>query len=163
MELSLYNITSAFPKLMECEELTDEERKQLKEELQQLLVKKSGNIIGYTKNIELTINAIKEEEKRLYDNRKALENQLEKFKIYVKECMQNSNIDKITTELGTLYVAKNPVSVEIVNEDIIPKQYKKQIVETKIDKKAIIADFKSTGELIDGVVFHTDEKGLRIK
>ena len=68
--LSLYEITSGFPALMENEEITDEDKKKIEDELVVLLQQKSQNIIGYTKNIELTINAMKEEEKRIADNRK---------------------------------------------------------------------------------------------
>ena len=60
--LSLYEITNAFPALMESEEITEEEKNKIEEELTMLLQQKSQNIIGYTKNIELTINAMKEEE-----------------------------------------------------------------------------------------------------
>ena len=61
--LSLYEITSGFPALMDNEEITEEEKKKIEDELIVLLQQKSQNIIGYTKNIELTINAMKEEEK----------------------------------------------------------------------------------------------------
>ena len=62
--LSLSEITNAFPALMESEEITEEDKNKIEAELTMLLQQKSQNIIGYTKNIELTINAMKEEEKR---------------------------------------------------------------------------------------------------
>ena len=57
--LSLYEIANAFPVLMENEELTEEEKQKIKEELTVLLQQKSQNIIGYSRNIELTIGAMK--------------------------------------------------------------------------------------------------------
>ena len=92
--LSLYQITSAFPMLMEQEEITPELKEQLEKELTELLQQKSQNIIGYTKNIELTIEAMKTEEKRISEQRKALENKLDNFKQYVKECMEQNGIKK---------------------------------------------------------------------
>lgn len=92
--LSLYEITSGFPALMENEEISQEDKKKIEDELEILLQQKSQNIIGYTKNIELTINAMKEEEKRIADNRKALENKMVRFKDYVKECMEKNGIKK---------------------------------------------------------------------
>ena len=53
--LSLYEITNAFPILMENEEMTEEDKNKVKEELTLLLQQKSQNIIGYARNIELTI------------------------------------------------------------------------------------------------------------
>ena len=161
--LSLYEITSGFPALMENEEITEENRKKIEEELTLLLQKKSQNIIGYTKNIELTINAMKEEEKRIADNRKALENKISKFKEYVKECMENNGFTKIETELGTISIAKSQASVEIINEDEVPSEFKQEIVTVKIDKTKIKNNFKETGEIPAGVNIVTTNTNLRIK
>lgn len=162
-ELSLYEITGAFPKLMAQEEMSEEDKNKVEEELTTLLQKKSNAVIAYSKNIELTIKAMKEEESRISTNRKALENRLEQFKKYVKECMQSNGINKIETDLGTLSIAKSPISVEIVNEEEIPDEYKEVIFTTKVDKKKIADAFKSTGELVEGVEIHTDNTNLRIK
>lgn len=161
--LSLYEIAGAFPRLMESEELTEQQKQEIENELKDLLIKKSQGVIGYTKNIELTIDAMKNEEKRISDNRKVLENRLLKFKQYVKECMEKNNIQKVETELGTLLIAKSPISVEIVNEDVIPEEFKEKVVTIKTDKKKISDNFKETGEIPDGVIIHTDNTNLRVK
>ena len=161
--LSLYEITSAFPVLMDNEEITEEEKKKIEDELIVLLQQKSQNIIGYTKNIELTINAMKEEEKRISENRKALENKMIRFKEYVKECMENNGITKIETSLGTLSIAKSPTSVEIVNEDEVTSEFKQEITTIKIDKTKIKDNFKETGEIPAGVNIITTNTNLRIK
>ena len=161
--LSLYEIKNGFVHLMAKDDMTDEEKTIIKGELTELLLAKSENIIGFSKNLELTIEAMKAEEKRMAENRKSLENKLDNFKEYVKECMEAMGNTKIETTLGTISVAKNPISVEIVNEEIIPNKYKAQVITTKVDKKAISDDFKSTGELIDGVNIITTKTSLRIK
>lgn len=161
--LSLYEITGAFPKLMAQEEMSEEDKNKVEEELTTLLQKKSNSVIAYSKNIELAIKAMKEEETRISTNRKTLENRLEQFKKYVKECMEGNGINKIETDLGTLSIARSPISIEIVNEEEIPDEYKEVIVTTKVDKKKIAEAFKSTGELIEGVEIHTDNTNLRIK
>lgn len=162
-KLSLYQITSAFPVLMEQDEMNEEEKKKVEEELTTLLHQKSQSIIGYTKNIELTINAMKDEEKRIADNRKVLENRLLRFKEYVKECMEKAEFKKIETSLGTIAIAKSPISVEIINEDEIPSEFKQEITTIKTDKKKIADNFKETGEIPNGVIIHTDNTNLRIK
>ena len=161
--LSLYEITNAFPALMESEDITEEDKNKIEAELTMLLQQKSQNIIGYTKNIELTIEAMKEEEDRMASNRKALENKLTRFKQYVKECMENNGITKIETSLGTLSIAKSPASVEIINEDAIPSEFKQEIVTVKIDKTKIKNNFKETGEIPNGVNIITTNTNLRIK
>lgn len=161
--LSLYQITNAFPMLMAQEEMTEEDKLKVEEELTKLLQEKSQNIIGYYRNNELTIQAIKEEEKRISEMRKSLENRNENFKKYVKECMENAGFTKIETTLGSLSIAKSPISVEISNEDEVPSEYKTEVITTKIDKKAIADNFKLTGEIPNGVVIHTENTNLRIK
>ena len=162
-EFSLYQITNAFPQLIANEEITDEDKAKIKEELTLLLQQKSQNIIGYSKNLELTIEAMKNEEKRISEQRKVLENRVLKYKKYVKECMEKNGITKIETTLGTISIAKNPISVEIVNEDEIPSEYKQDVVTTKVDKKAIADNFRDTGEIIPGVNINTQNTSLRIK
>lgn len=164
--LTLYNITNKFAELMdraENGELTEEEYNKLGEELALELQNKSSNIIGYVRNSALLIEAMKAEEKRISDMRKAGEAKLEKFKQYVLENMERLGLSKIQTELGALSVSKNPMSVEIENEDEIPSEFKQEVVTTKIDKTAIKNHFKATGEIIPGTKIIDDKMSLRIK
>lgn len=163
MSLNLYEIANAFPALIAQDEMSEEEKNIVINELNTLLNNKSMNIIAHFKNEEMKIEAKKAEAKRLTESAKTDERRLENFKKYVKECMENGGFLKIETELGTLSIAKSPISVEITNEDEIPAEFKQEIITTKIDKKAIADNFKKTGELIDGVIIHTDNTNLRIK
>lgn len=160
--LSLYQITSSFPKLIE-EEMSEEDKKEVKKELTELLQQKSQNLIGYIRNIELTIEAMKNEEKRISEQRKILESRLTKFKEYVKECMEQNGFTKIETQLGALSIAKNPISVEIYDEAQIPDEYKTKVIEIKVDKTAIKKTLKETGEIIPGTRIIDNKTSLRIK
>ncbi len=161
--LSLHEITSAFPALMENEEMTDEIKQQINEELSVLLQQKSTNTIGYIRNMELTVEAMKSEEKRISEQRKACENRIARFKEYVKDCMEQNGIMKVETSIGSMTIAKNPISVEIENEDEIPSEFKQEVVSTKIDKMAIKNHFKETGEIVNGANILTNNTSLRIK
>lgn len=160
--LSLYQITSSFPKLIE-EEMSEEDKKEAEKELTELLQQKSQNLIGYIRNIELTIEAMKNEEKRISEQRKILESRLTKFKEYVKECMEQNGFTKIETQLGALSIAKNPISVEIYDEAQIPDEYKTKVIEIKVDKTAIKKALKETGEIIPGTRIIDNKTSLRIK
>lgn len=165
-DLTLYNITNKFVDLMdkaENGELTEEEYNKLGEELALELQNKSSNIIGYVRNSELLIEAMKAEEKRISDLRKMAENKTERFKQYVKENMEKLGLEKIQTELGILSIARNPISVEIENEEAIPDEFKNIVQTVKIDKTAIKKHFKETGEVIAGVQIVDDKTSLRIK
>jgi len=164
--LSLYNITNKFVELMdkaENEELSAEEVQLIALELEQELLHKSSNIIAYIKNGESLINAIKDEEVRLEEMRKKGERKLEKFKSYVLDNMNRLGIIEIPTELGSLKVVKNPISVEIENENEILDEFKREVTTIKIDKTAIKEHFKETGEIISGARIITNKTSLRIK
>lgn len=165
-DLTLYNITNRFTDLMDKAqngEITEEEYNELGFEIAQELQTKGANVIGYIRNTELLIEAMKAEEKRIADTRKTGEAKLEKFKQYVLENMERLSLSKIQTELGALSVSKNPMSVEIENEDEIPSEFKQEVVTTKIDKTAIRNHFKTTGEIIPGTKIIDDKMSLRIK
>ena len=164
--LSLYNITDKFIEIMDKVqdgEITEEEYNELGQELAVALQNKSIGIIGYIQNKEGLIEAIKVEEKRLKEMREKTECKIDRFKQYVKENMEKLNLTKIPTELGNLTIAKNPLSIEIENEDEIPEQFKQEIVTTKIDKTAIKKYFKETGEILPGIKIINDKTSLRIK
>ena len=164
--LSLYNITNKFVELMDKAqdgELTEEEYNELGNELAQELQNKSSNIIGYIKNSESLLEAMKVEEKRLAEIRKKGEKKLDKFYQYVKENMERLGLMEIPTELGKLKITKNPMSIEIQNEDEIPSEFKKEVVTTQIDKAAIKNHFKDTGEIVPGIRIIDNKTSLRIK
>lgn len=164
--LSLYNITNKFTELMskaEEGELTEEEYNTLGEELAIELQNKSGNIIGYSQNEEALIEAIDIQIKRLQELKKTKKNNLDRFYQYVKDNMNRLRLTKIETELGTISIVKNPISVEIKDEEAIPEKYKNVIVTTNIDKTAIKNHFKETGEIVAGTKIVNDKTSLRIK
>ena len=163
-DLTLYQITNKFVVFLEKEnELTEDEINVLGEELALLLRKKSSDIIGYTRNIEGFIAAAKAEEERIKNMRQTAENRLERFKEYVKSNMERLHLIKIETELGTLTICKNPISVEIVSEDDVPDEYKEKVVTYKINKKLISKHYKSCNIIPAGTIIHSENTSLRIK
>ena len=164
--LKLYEITNGFMKLLddkETEELTEEEKEQIGKQLTEALQVKSANIIAYYQDQNTILNAIDEQIKRLQEYKKITKNKIDRYKEYVKSNMEALGIDKIQNELGTLSIAKSPISVEVVDPEKIPPEYKQEVTEVKILKDKIKNDFKATGEIIDGVRIITDNTNLRIK
>ena len=143
---TLYNITNKIIDLMDKE-----------------LINKSSSIIAYVQNNEALSKAIDDEIDRLTEMKKKLKNKTDKFKEQVLNNMDRLGIEKVTTNIGKLAVRKNPISVEILNENIVPNEFKKEVVKTNIDKTAIKNYFKETGEIIPGTVINTDKYSLRIE
>lgn len=164
--LSLYNITDKFIEIMDKVqdgEITEEEYNELGQELAVALQNKSIGIIGYIQNKEALIDAVDTQIKRLQELKKAESNSIDKFKQYVKENMEKLGIQKLETEIGKMSITKNPLSIEIQNEDEIPAEFKQEVVTTKIDKTAIKNYFKETGEIVPGARIISDKTSLRIK
>lgn len=161
--LKLYEITNGFMSLNNNEELTEEEKNEIGVQLTEALKTKSNNIVGYYQEEKVLLEGIDAEIKRLQDYKKSVSNRIDRYKTYVKDNMQVLGLNKIETELGTISIAKSPISVEIVDEDKIPAEYKTIVQTIKVDKKAISDNFKSTGELIEGVNIITNNTNLRIK
>lgn len=164
--LSLYNITDRFVEIMDKVqegEITEEQYNELGQELAIALQNKSIGIIGYVQNEEALIDAIDVQIKRLQDLKKQKTNNLDKFKQYVKENMEKLGITKLETEIGKMSIAKNPLSIEIENEDEIPSEFKQEVMTVKIDKTAIKTYFKETGEIVPGTRIISDKTSLRVK
>lgn len=163
MNNTLYDIRCKFIDLLNNDELNEEQYNELGIELAKELQAKGTNIIAYIIDSESLLERMKAEEKRLSDMRKIGEAKLDKFKQYVKDNMEALQIKKLQTELGTMSVAQNPISVEIVEEDKVPFEFKQEVITTKIDKKAIAQSYKDTGIVPDGCIVYTEKTSLRIK
>lgn len=161
--LKLYQITNGFMALNDQDDLSDEEKQELGLQLCDALQNKSANIIAYYQNEMALLDGIDAEIKRLQEYKKATQNKVERYKDYVKSNMELLGIDKIETELGKISIAKSPISVEVVDVDKIPNQYKIVVSDIKVDKQKIKEDFKNTGEIVDGVNIITNNTNLRIK
>ena len=164
--LSLFQITNEFQELMnkaEDGEITEELYNEIGTQLAVELKNKSTNIVGYIQNENVLIEAMNVQIERLQKLKKSKQNNIDNFKKYVKEQMEKLNLPKVETELGTLSIAKSPISVEIIEEDKITNEYKKIVQEVKVDKTKIKEHFKETGEIIKGVKINTNNTYLKVK
>ena len=162
-DLKLYQITNGFMMLNDKDDLTDEEKQEIGLQLCDALQNKSSNIIAYYQNEMVLLDGIDAQIKRLQEYKKVKQNQIERYKGYVKSNMELLGIDKIETELGKISIAKSPISVDVVDIDKIPNKYKVIVTELKVDKQLIKGDFKKTCEIVDGVNIITNNTNLRIK
>ena len=165
-DLKLYEITDYFIASMdklENGELTPEDIEDIQEEIHNALMQKSNNIIGYYLDRKSLIEAIDVQIKRLQEYKRVETNKLDKYKEYIKDNMEAMGIEKIETGAGKLQIAKSPISVDIIDEKLIPDEYKEIVTETKVDKKKIADNFKATGEIIEGVKINYNNTNLRIR
>ncbi|NCD42875.1 MAG: siphovirus Gp157 family protein [Bacteroidia bacterium] len=125
------------------------------------LESKAEGIAKIIKSIESDAAVLKEEETRLASRRKALENKKENIKSYLKEQLSLAGIDKVKTPLMTIALQNNPPSVNVIEEDKIPKQYKVKTVSISLARREMLEALKA-GAVIPGVEIKQD-KSLRIR
>lgn len=149
--MNLYELTTDLKELQEIDftQAEEEQIEEVKGIIKTQIESKSAGIIAVIRNEESDIDAIKVEIKRLQELKKSKENKIENLKKYTKECLEDAEIKKVSTSLGNMTVRKNPASVDVLDENLIPSEYKKEVVEVKVDKKAILADLKE-GVVIEG-------------
>lgn len=148
---SLYELTSDLRELQDIDFADAEESniEVIKDIIKSQIENKGTGIIAIIRNEESDIEGIKAEIKRLQDLKKSKENKIENLKKYTKECLEDADIKKVSTSLGNMTVRKNPASVDVLDESLIPSEYKREVVEVKVDKKAILADLKE-GVVVEG-------------
>lgn len=161
-KLSLYNISERFVELFNREDLTEEEVIEQGNELALILQNKAESIVGYNFTLESNKNAVKQEIERLQGIYKLYEDKQDKLNKYVKENMEKLGLEKIPTAIGNLTIKKNPASVNIVDEKIIPVEYIKEKVVTSIDKTKIKEDIKKGINVLGAELIETNTR-LEIK
>ena len=154
--MSLYELTSDLKELQDIDftEADAEQLEAVKVAIKEQIVNKGTGIIAVVRNLEADTEAIKTEIKRLQDLKKSKENRIENLKKYTKECLEEADIKKVSTALGNISIRKLPGSVEVLEEDSIPVEYKKEVITLTIDKKAILSDLKE-GVVVPGVTLKT--------
>lgn len=135
---SLYELTGQFNHVAEM--LTDEQIEQeviihTLESIDAAIEDKADNYAKLIKNQESDSKGIAEEIKRLQTRKQAIDNNVKNMKLSLQNAMNEIGKTKFKTELFSFNIQKNPVKVDIVDEDLIPDEFKK--IKIEYDKTAI--------------------------
>lgn len=139
---ALYEITESYRQALEI--FTDPEQdfdpKMVADTLEGLegtLEAKATNVAAFFQNLEVTVNAIREAEKRMAQRRKSIEKRVESLRQYLQYNMEACGITKIESPLFSISLRKSPPSVVIDDEQSLPPDYVEQVVTTKPNKLLI--------------------------
>lgn len=143
--MKLYELTGKYAELQAQMEDGDHEAvADTLESIEGAIEEKVESIHRIYRNMQADIDALKAEEKRLSEKRKALENEQKRLKKYTETQLTASGIDKVKTGIGTVGFRKSPASVEVIDKHDIPDHFARTVIE--VDKKKILAWFTETGE-----------------
>lgn len=143
---NLFEISERYKNLAELVGNQDIEPEAIEEALRSVegeLSEKLQNITYIVKKEESDINLIDEEIKRLQARKKAISKNVDRLKQYMFEAMKFADVKKVNTSLNTWSIAKNPASVNILDESLIDSQYIVVETVTKVDKKKLLTDLKN--------------------
>lgn len=147
--MRLYEMTKSYAELLEMAEVMEEAVFQdTLSAIEEAIEEKAENMAKLIRCLEADAKAIKEEEQRLADRRKAIENKVSGIKEYLQNQMEVAGLDKVKRPTITISIQANPPSVDVLDESVIPSDYMIQVA-PKIDKKAILTALKD-GLIIEG-------------
>lgn len=157
--MNLYELSIAFQEVQNME-LDPEVMKDTLDSIEDAIENKAENIAKLVRNLESDVSAYKEEEDRLKTKRQATENKVKWLKTYLEDNMKLTGKTKFKSGMFNFSIQKNPVSVNILDERIIPEEFLIPQL-PKIDKTAL-KDVLKTGVEVPGVELKQTE-GLRIR
>lgn len=164
MSFKLYELTEMYQNIWDLvadEEVDLDTLEIALSQVEDNLETKAESMAKLVKGIDGDVTALKEEENRLAKRRKALENKQTNIKQYLQNQFNVMGIDKVKTPLFTVALQNNPPSVNILDEDLIPEQYKKTVTTTSIVKKDLLNALKE-GQVIEGAEIKQG-RSLRIR
>ena len=157
--MNLYELSLAFQDVQNMD-LDPEVMKDTLDSINDAIENKAENIAKLIRNLESDVSAFKEEEDRLKTKRQAAENKVKWLKTYLEDCMKLTGKTKFKSGMFNFAIQKNPASVNITDERIIPEDF--LIPQPpKVDKNSLKELLKSGVEIPGAELKQTE--GLRIR
>lgn len=159
---TLYDITNEFEKLLD--NLLDHDDSDLIKEIESIegeFKSKSANVAKYIRNLEHLAAGIKEVENNQKNRRFSLEKKIIKLKDYLRFNFERTNTEKIENDDIVIAMYKNPVKVNILDENKIPEKFF-HLKEAKVLNKDKVKESLKNGEDIPGCEL-IQEKRITIK
>ena len=157
--MNLYELSLAFQDVQNMD-LDPEVMKDTLDSIEDAIENKAENIAKLIRNLESDVSAYKEEEDRLKTKRQATENKVKWLKTYLEDNMKLTGKTKFKSGRINFSIQKNPVSVNITDEKIIPEEF--LIPQPpKVDKTSLKEILKRGIEVPGAELKQTE--GLRIR
>ncbi|MBL7575546.1 virus Gp157 [Peptoniphilus asaccharolyticus DSM 20463] len=156
--MKLYELTNIYNSLLDMD-LEGDELKAHLTNIEDAIEEKADGIAKVLKTMDAEAIALKDEETRLAEKRKALENRSKNLKAYLQEQMLLVDKKKIKTTLFSFNIQKNAPSLKIIDESKVPEEF--FIIERKLNKTELKNAVKD-GLYADAATLESSES-LRIR
>lgn len=157
--MNLYELSVAFQEVQNMD-LDPGVMKDTLDSIEDAIENKAENIAKLIRNLESDVSAYKEEEERLKTKRQATENKVKWLKTYLEDNMKLTGKTKFKSGMFNFSIQKNPASVNITDEKVIPEEFLIQ-QPPKVDKTSLKEILKRGIEVPGAELKQTE--GLRIR
>lgn len=157
--MNLYELSAAFQEVQNMD-LDPEVMQDTLDSIEDAIENKAENIAKLIRNLESDVTAYKEEEDRLKTKSQATENKVKWLKTYLEDNMKLIGKTKFKSGMFNFSIQKNPASVNITDEKIIPEEFLIQ-QPPKVDKTSLKEILKRGIEVPGAELKQTE--GLRIR
>lgn len=157
--MNLYELSLSFQEVQNMD-LDPEVMQDTLDSIEDAIENKAENIAKLIRNLESDVTAYKEEEERLKTKRQATENKVKWLKTYLEDNMKLTGKTKFKSGMFNFSIQKNPASVNITDEKIIPEEFLIQ-QPPKVDKTSLKEILKRGIEVPGAELKQTE--GLRIR
>lgn len=148
-----------FESIIEQNALTEEQQKALGESIK-TSVEKRDSMGAFLARLDAEAEVLKKEERRLADRRRLFERISEIFQDSLHWQLEQWGVKRVEGQKFSFVVKKNPPSVEIENEKLIPSEF---IDYNPVISKARIKDALTEGKAVEGAKLITNKTRLEIK
>lgn len=157
---TLYQLSESYIKVLELAEQLDEEiLRDTLDSINEAIEDKAKNLAKIVKEVEGKAELIDSEIKRLKKRKTSLLNNAKSIEQYLQGEMEKTGKTKIKGELFDVRIQNNPVSVNVYNENLIPKEFFTP-VPPNLNKNKLKEGLKH-GDIPGAELVQT--KGLRIR
>lgn len=150
---SLYELTGAYVEILGRLDETPEDAEQIFLQLDAINDAIGDRAEAYARIVagkEREVAAYEAEIKRLQAKKSVIERTVDRLKGNLLAAMLAADAHRIHTSIGAWALRTNPASVRVLDQSCVPAQYLAP-QPPKVDKRAIMAAYKETGEIIPGV------------
>lgn len=151
--MKLYEIANQYQSIMAdietCEELSVEQLDAI-DAVSESMEDKAKAVAAVIKNMEVDYNAIKDAALVMEERAARVAIKVDSLKAYLKDNLERCKIDKINSDLFDIHVRKNPLAVVVNDEQLIPREYFKETISTRLDK-TLLSQLLKNNVMIPGV------------
>jgi Siphovirus Gp157 len=158
---TLYALSDEYTRLVNLLDDPEVDAELVEAELDRIsgaIAKKAEAICGLIRWFEGLADMRSFEAKRMADGAAGFQRQADRLRAYLLRNMQAAEMTRIDTARFTLSVRQNPPRVHVLEEMLVPSDFKRTKLIEEIDRRLILNHMKQTGEIVDGVEIVRDTR-----